>query len=379
MTPQNLKRTRQLISERHPMMLAALDRLQRRAEIVMREGPYSVMNKKTVPPSGDKHDYYSIGPYWWPNPETLDGLPYIRRDGLVNPERESVATDSASLDAMSRNAVTLILAQAFTGESRFGHRAMQLIRTWFIDPHTRMNPNLRYGQAIPGICDGRGIGIVDTEEWVDLIRLLIACPPPQLTISDALALRNWFDDYIDWLLTNDLGLTERMEHNNHGTWYDAQVAWFCLYCDRINAAREIVRSVLGRRVAKQIEPDGKQPHEWARTRPMSYTCFNLEAFMHLADAGDEVGINLWREGTDDNRSIKRAAEWVMPFVTRAWQMNLDPPDARERILPLMRRAALALGDDQFEQAINALPRDQWWPMRFNLLYPPAQVDSGLVR
>jgi hypothetical protein len=350
-------------------MSAAIDRLLRRAELALREGPFSVMDKSSTPPSGDKHDYYSIGPYWWPNPDTADGRPYIRRDGLINPERESAATDVASLDAMSRNVCTLLLAQRFSADNRFGQRAMQLLRTWFIDPPTRMNPHLRFGQAIPGITAGRSIGIIDTEEWVEMIRLLMTCPPPQMTSTDALALKKWFDQYLDWLLASELGLCERMEPNNHGTWYDAQVAWFALYCDRTHCAKEIVRGVLDRRVAKQIEPDGKQPHEWSRTRPMSYTCFNLRAMMELADAGDLLGINLWRDGTTDGRSIKRAVEWVMPYTTRAWNMQLDPADTREKILPLLRRASIALGDDRFEKAIQSIPRDQWWPMRFNLLWP----------
>lgn len=369
MTPANIEQSQARIASRDPVALAAIDRLVRRAEVALREGPFSVMNKSSTPPSGDKHDFYSIGPYWWPNPDTPDGLPYIRRDGLINPERESTATDVGALDAMSRNVCTLLLAQRFTSDNRFGQHAMRLLQVWFIDRETRMNPHLRFGQAIPGISQGRGIGIIDTEEWVEMIRLLMCCPPPQMTPSDALGLKKWFDQYIDWLFASELGLDERMQNNNHGTWYDAQVAWFALYCDRTSCAKEVVRGVLERRVATQIESDGKQPHEWARTRPMSYTCFNLRAFMELADAGDLLGINLWRAGTPDGRSIKRAAEWVMPYTTRAWKMQLDPPDTRDKILPLMRRAALALGDDRFEKAISSLPRDEWWPMRFNLLWP----------
>ncbi len=369
MTPQNIAAVRKLIDLRDPLTIAALDRLLRRAEMILRDGPFSVMDKSLTPPSGDKHDYYSIGPYWWPNPDTPDGLPYVRRDGLVNPERESSATDASSLDKMSRHTVTFLLAQAYTDDARFGQRAVRLLRAWFCDPATRMNPNLRFGQAIPGVTDGRGIGIIDTEEWVELVRLLMVIPPPQWTISDALAMKKWFDEYVDWLLASALGLNERMQQNNHGTWYDAQLAWFCLYCDRRSAAREIVRGVLDRRIHEQVEPDGRQPHELARTRPMSYACFNLDAMMHLADAGDLVGINLWRDGTDDGRSIKRAAEWLMPYTERPWKMQLDAPDTREKILPLLRRAGLAFGDERFERAIHLVPRDTWWPLRFNLLWP----------
>lgn len=380
MTVEHLKTVRNRFLDKDPIVLAATHRLLKRAEVALREGPFSVINKTSLPPSGNKRDYYSIGPYWWPNPDTPDGLPYIRRDGLINPERESAAMDSKSLESMSRNVCTLLLAQYLTGDWRFGNQSMQLIRVWFIHPDTRMNPHLRFGQAIPGVTDGRGIGIIDTEEWVGMIRLLMACPPPQMTASDALALKKWFDEYLDWLLASELGCCERMEPNNHGTWYDAQVTWFAMYCNRLTCAREVLRGVLDRRIARQIDPDGKQPLEWSRSRPMTYTCFNLRALMELADAGDFLGINLWRMGTSDGRSIKRAVEWVMPYTTRVWNRRLDPPDTRNRILPLLRRAAWALDEDRFEKAIQTLPRDQWWSLRFNLLWPtknmPVRVSDS---
>ena len=49
-------------------------------------GPFSVTDKAVVPPSGDKHDDMSQAPYWWPNPATPNGLPYVQRDGERNPE-----------------------------------------------------------------------------------------------------------------------------------------------------------------------------------------------------------------------------------------------------------------------------------------------------
>lgn len=36
---------------------------------------YTVVNKAVLPPSGDKHDYMSMAPYWWPDETKPDGLP----------------------------------------------------------------------------------------------------------------------------------------------------------------------------------------------------------------------------------------------------------------------------------------------------------------
>ena len=139
---------------------AADDRLLREADQALQEGPFSVVDKEAVPPSGDKHDYMSRGTYWWPDPDKPDGLPYVRRDGEVNPEIYDY--DSRRLGRMCSSVDTLALAYFLSDYEDFAERAALLLRTWFLDEARRMNPHLEYGQGIPGICKGRGIGIIDT-------------------------------------------------------------------------------------------------------------------------------------------------------------------------------------------------------------------------
>ena len=69
-----------------PALLPAYRQLLKDADAALKAGPFTVMAKKRLPPSGDRHDYMSFGPYWWPDPSKPDGLPYIRRDGERNPE-----------------------------------------------------------------------------------------------------------------------------------------------------------------------------------------------------------------------------------------------------------------------------------------------------
>lgn len=45
---------------------------------------FSVFNKEKT--DCDANDYVSLARYFWPDPNTPNGLPYIRRDGHVNPE-----------------------------------------------------------------------------------------------------------------------------------------------------------------------------------------------------------------------------------------------------------------------------------------------------
>lgn len=370
-----LQRTRDRLAAGDPATRAALDALVARAEPLLTRTPPSVMDKTRTPPSGDKHDYMSIGPYWWPNPDTPDGLPYIRRDGEVHPDRYTNATDVHAMQTMSNVVGQLLVAFTLTSDARYGAAAAAWLRTWFITPTTRMNPNLRFAQAIPGRCDGRGIGIIDTTGLCELLRTLRHVSPAlqqagHWTPEDDAQMRAWVDEYLDWLLGSALGLEERLEFNNHGTWYDAQVAWYALYVGRRVVAREVVGSVLGRRIAKQIDPDGSQPHELARTRPISYTCFNLRGFMELAEAGEEVDIDLWHAATPDGRSLRGACQWLAGADLTPREKDLDPLEHRiEATYTVLRRAAKAYPDDpRFATAAARLPAAQTAGLIVNLTY-----------
>jgi hypothetical protein len=153
--PAALLQSKQLIAQRDPAMQQALADLLTDADKALKNGPYSVVFKSKLPPSGDKHDYMSVGPYWWPDPSKPDGLPYIRKDGVINPERYTIK-DLNYHQALCKDVYILGLAWFYTGRSKYAAHAAKLLHAWFIDPATKMNPHLNYGQAIPGITEGRG-------------------------------------------------------------------------------------------------------------------------------------------------------------------------------------------------------------------------------
>ena len=136
---------------------AILQAAREGADQAMPVGPFSVMEKKQVPPSGDKHDYMSMGPYWWPNPKTPNGLPYVRRDGETNPEIAGIP-DQANLSRMENAVHALALGYYLTGDEQYASRAVLLLRTWFLDPATRMNPNLNSDRPFPGLLRGGASG-----------------------------------------------------------------------------------------------------------------------------------------------------------------------------------------------------------------------------
>jgi hypothetical protein len=337
----------------------AVQRLIADAEPFLSSAPPSVTHKKGTPPSGDKRDYMSLGTYWWPNPDTPDGLPYVRRDGHRNPETND--WDIASIGDMQEGVLALTLAYAVTGRQDFARQAAAYLRTWFLDETTRMNPHLEYGQAIPGHNTGRGIGIIDTRHFVGLIHAA-----PLLRDSgfwsneDAAGLRDWFSAYTNWLLTSDHGRKEAGEHNNHGVWYDVQVVWFALGIDKPEIARAILEKVAERRLYPQIAPDGSMPHELARTLSVNYTLMNLNGFTLLAEAGARLDINLWKATGPEGQTLRKALEWLVPYTydPTPWKWEqIKPANWAAAAYPLYLGAHAYLARPLAEAARASLGKD----------------------
>jgi Alginate lyase len=295
-------------------MKIALRQLRANADDALERGPYSVMDKTVVPPSGDKHDYLSYSRYWWPDPDSSDGLPYIRRDGQTN--RESVALgDRIGVGSMCDDVETLSLAFYFFEDEEYAKHAAFLLHTWFLDPQTRMNPHLRFAQAVPGLTEGKRSGIIDTRHFIrvlDAVALLEESKewPP----SVHRALKDWFTEYLHWLRSSPLGVAESQSENNHGTWYDAQTARIALFVGQHQVAEDIVRRSRTERLEKQISADGRQPEELARTNSLHYSLFNLSALCALARVGDAVEVSLWEYPSSEDPALRRALDYLLPYL-----------------------------------------------------------------
>lgn len=357
--PDLLAKTKARLHTGDARLAAALDALRKEADEALQAGPFSVMQKPRVAASGDKHDYLSQGPYYWPDPKKQDGLPYVGRDGQVNPESVN-GTDRLAFNRMSAAVETLALAHYFTGDDRYAAHAARLLRTWFLDPATRMNPHLNFGQAVPGKCDGRPTGIIDSRVLVyvvDAVKLLETSP--QWSADDRAGMRAWCTAYLDWLLNDKFGREEAAAKNNHGTWCDAQVVALAIFVGRDEVARQTLTTSARQRIATQIEPDGRQPLELARTRSFFYSLVNLRAMFVLATLGDRVGVDLWRYRTDDGRCLQRALDYMAAYADPAqkWpHRSLDLP--REELAPFLCQAAAVYGLAAYrQQAIKHLPPD----------------------
>lgn len=311
---KGLSAQRAAIIAKDPKAIESLAKLMKEAEKAIRKGPLSVTDKTQTPPSGDKQDYLSIGPYWWPDPKGKAGDPYIRRDGRINPETRGEHVDYDRKGRLFSHTRTFSRAAYLSGNPKYGIAAVELLEVWFVNPKTRMNPNLNFAQGIPGKVDGRAAGII---EWVGADSVLSAIQllrvDGHLSEKTDQALQKWFRDYADWLQTSEIGKDERDAGNNHGTWYDFHLVGILIFLEREAEAKAILEKVK-KRIATQIEPDGRQPHELARTKSLSYSKMNLRAFIKLAEFGERLEVDLWGYETKDGRSIRGAEAFLKPYL-----------------------------------------------------------------
>ena len=288
------------------------DRVLRDADKLLAEPDPAVTDKGMTPPSGDKHDYISMGRYWWPNPDTEDGLPYVRRDGHSNPELKKFDRDR--LGRFSANLRRLTGAYLLAGRPEHARKMVSMLRTWFLDERTRMNPNGTYAQMVPGRHDGLGRpeGVLDLYSLIDAVDAATVLERDRLLSKKEMkALRGWFADYVEWLLTSESGRGEYAAKNNHGIAYDVQTAVFALFAGRDEVARDLIASFAERRLERQIEADGRQPLELARTTAFGYSTYNLTHMLDMCVVARSLGIDLY-DAADG--AIDRAIGYLIPFL-----------------------------------------------------------------
>lgn len=308
-----------------PALLPALQDIIDKANDALEKGPWSVMDKETVPPSGTKHDFTSMGAYWWPNPDTPDGLPWIHIDGQVNPES---SIDHTGLTETARNSWWLALAYYFTGEELYAERAAFFLRTWFIDEATLMLPRIEYGSIIPGVNEEGKMSVATTAqrfaEVVDAVALLR--PSVHWTAEDEAGMQQWADDYLLWLATSPKADDQRQMDNNHGVLFDVHVVAWALFAEETQVADDVLSSVGLNRIAVQIEPDGLMPNEIIRANSLDYHQLVVRALQILAQMGRHVGVNLWSFETADGRSMRVALDLLIPYFKGEEEWPYFPGD-----------------------------------------------------
>jgi len=340
-----------------------LNALKETAEEFLLCGRFSVVDRNQKAISGDIHDYVSMGPYWWPNPDTPDGLPYIRRDGEINPETVETVTYRAMTDMIH----TLAVAALYLGDKRYSEKAVKILWDWHLSPETYMHPHMEYAQSIPGICKGRGIGLIDFSTSYRLFDGIAILDYLGALDSEMMeGLKKWYGEVVDWMLTSQQGKDEQKHHNNHGTWYDVQIASASLFIGRVELAKETLRTSYERRVLAHVKEDGAQPHELERTKGIHYSLYNLEGLMLLGNMAKKVGVlkPFWEIDGEKGDLLRLATDYITPYAMDPSTFpysELSPEGSAQRIAPLLMRAAHYYPDGGYsEQALAAAGDKALW-------------------
>jgi hypothetical protein len=368
---ENLAITKQMIQDKDSNIYQSYKFLLKRANRSLNLGPWSVMDKPEVPPSGNMHDYMSLSPYWWPDPDKPDGLPYIRRDGIVNPEREKY--DKRPFVHVHENSLILGLAYYFSEDEKYAKKASELLRIWFLDDATKMNPNMNYGQGVRGRKPGRGVGLIEMKNLLDIIDSIELIKKSKYwTEDDHNQMISWFKEYFYWLQTSEISKDEERHENNHGSWFDVQYAYIANYIGETDEAKKML-SAFHKRIDIQVQPDGSQPHELERTRAFSYSLFNLRAHLLAAKLGKKLGIDILNYQSPQGASISKEIEFLIPYAIgkKEWpykQINKWEKTYND-MYQVLKIAAHEYNDTYYLEIANKIRPNKDFASLVNLFYP----------
>ncbi len=312
--------------------------------------PTSVIDKGEIPASGDKHDFLSLAPYRWPDPEKPDGLPYVNIDGKLNPEVYSIP-DKKNMDDMVYRVKILSLAYYFTNNPQYASKAGDLLRVWFLNNNTAMNPNLQYAEVVRGENNNNGTmrGILHGKylpDVLDAIRLIQYSP--SWSKQDLQGMDLWFSKYLDWLMYSEHGSEERDQPNNHGTWYRVQASAIALFLNKTDIAKYLFQDVRNELIPRQLEPDWSLRYEIRRKNSLDYSTFNVLGFFRLAALGERLGIDLWEYKTPKGAGLQEALDYLLPSLLNkeTWPHQQFKLIDRKNMVELLCRAAIHYQNNQ---------------------------------
>ena len=293
------------------------------ADWAMDQQPITITSFRSPRSAGDKHDFFSEGDYWWPDPQNPEG-PYVQRDGMTNPY--NFVDHRKMMIRFSRIMGALTSAYLLTKDEKYSSQAFAHARAWFIDTTTHMNPHMLYAQAIKGRFTGRGIGIIDMIQFIEVSQSLLKLEQAKgANKQEYLAYRKWFEDFLQWVTTHPYGLDEKKALNNHGTCWTLQVSAFAKFTNNkalLDTCRIRYKYI---HLPDQMAADGSFPKELARTKPYGYSLFNLDAMTMICQILTDKKENLWQYQTSDQRSIKKGISFLYPYVSnkQQWPFNKD--------------------------------------------------------
>lgn len=327
----------------------------KKADSLLHAPSITIANKIKLPPSGNKHDYLSMGPYWWPDPNTKDGLPYINRDGIVNPEIKNFNDDCLYEEMV--NAVNA-LARAFhkTGDIRYSKRASEFLEVFFVKRKTRMNPNLKYAQFVPGRREGRAEGTITISVLNPVLLASIGKleQSPNWPKGLKRKMHKWMKDFYHWITTHEYGIEASRRRNNIGTYYYYHCLSLLKYLDEPTIAKKVIIDSVIPLIQEQISTDGSQHYELERTKSFNYSLDNMKAILGIADLSEELGLDLWKYEENGQCYLKSMIDFYIPYVKgeKKWEWEQIIPYNYSDLNVVFSKAAKHYGDVYLDYLIK---------------------------
>lgn len=349
--------------------------LRKRAESALARESTNITMNTSIPPSGDKRDYFSLAPYYW-SIKGKSSSRWIARDGRRNPLADSAQFDAAGFSQMADDCRTLSLAYYFFGKKRYAEKVSRNIRSWFLSPTEGMRPSFDFAQMIPGDPHRRPGGIIEARHIVDVIDSiqLIRNSGAWSKVDDK-KMKEWITIFQRWLITDSMAVRERKKEGNHGTWFDVLLTSVSLYIGDFSEAHRVLSEVSQLRINRQIRVDGSQPIEARRAISFNYYVFNLRAIVLLANMAENVfpKLDIWgakRKGVRMRAAIVYLSKYADPGVPWA-ALQIKKID-RRILAPVIYAGCYNYGDvgicDAQARLAPADPEAQ-------LLYPPHRMNA----
>lgn len=329
---------------------AAINALTADADETLTKEPLRLTEKKNIPSDITLNDYVSFPPSWWPNSVSPDGLPYVRRDGEINPAHNA---DCKQLQMMAERVRALSLAWFFTGEKKYATQAAKQLKSWFIDPQTRMNPNLSFAQSIPGRSEGRATGIAEAQPLAQLIEpILLLETSPAMQETDFQEIKNWYSEFFNWLINSQQGSDAANYPNGNAISYDFQTITIAHFLGDTQFVMDKLTEIPALRIGRMIDAGGKQPAELNRNESFSHSVANLENWFDLGEIGLKYDIDIFSYKSETGASLQQALDFLCGFLGNRdnwqWPQTEEWSRAENRLGLLTRRAARYFKNPEYE-------------------------------
>jgi len=305
------------ILRKEPWTVDTVRRLRAEADRRLHEGPWSVTADRPTGMNLDPHDYYGEAPFWWPDPANR-AAPWVHREGHINPDR--FLANKAALNSTCDSIFSLGMASYFLDDPRYGREAARVINGWFLNPKTRMNPNLEYSEAIRGLNEARG-GALDGRVFIRAVQgMEFLALSGQWDPKEEAATRKWFEEYLRWLTHSKTGSDERNGGGNRAMWWTAQAAAIAVLLDD-KAAAQMAFNLYRESVAtRQPAPNMATLHEEDRNRALAHLAFTTEAMATTCRISQAQGVDLWNAQGRNGSAFTGAVASLTPYLgeRRKW-------------------------------------------------------------